>query len=66
MCSESGGVPHGLEIFHGNDRLQSEFGNGRCYRTFSVSCRNGAAAYEEDKHIGPVMEPGYTDGKETR
>ena len=25
-----------------------------------MSCRNGAAAYEEDKHIGPVVEPGYT------
>ena len=46
---------HGTEILLRNDRLQSEFGTRQCYRTFSMSCRNRATAYEEDKHTGPVM-----------
>ena len=40
MCSEIGVVVQRLQIRLGNDRLQSEFGNGQCYRTCRVSCRN--------------------------
>lgn len=55
MCSESGGVGHGLEILPGNDRLHQDLEIGDVHKTLSVSCRNRAPACEEDKHIGPVI-----------